>query len=122
MKISWGSTLNERTQVAVRIVLLAWFRRAFGFLFRKLHPEQCDLAAKHAFILSQPSEDLWQSAATLVVNMSEPAVEHRVRTKDFTNLGGAAACVRFCTVACLYAMFSRKVLRIRRRIWLPIAQ
>jgi hypothetical protein len=30
-------------------------------------------------------EDLGQSAASLVVKISQPAVEHRVRIKDFTN-------------------------------------
>ena len=30
-------------------------------------------------------EDLGQSAASLVVKISPPAVEHRVRIKDFTN-------------------------------------
>ena len=30
-------------------------------------------------------EDLWQSAASLVVKISQPAVEHRVPIKDFTN-------------------------------------
>jgi hypothetical protein len=29
--------------------------------------------------------DLWQSAASLVVKISQPAVEHRVYIKDFTN-------------------------------------
>jgi hypothetical protein len=28
-------------------------------------------------------EDLWQSAASLVVKISQPAVEHQVRIKDF---------------------------------------
>jgi hypothetical protein len=36
------------------------------------------------------SEDLWQSAASLTVKISQPAVEHRVRIKDFTNWLDAA--------------------------------
>ena len=41
--------------------------------------------ALHIFREDAWCEDLWQSAGSLVVKISQPAVEHRVRIKDFTN-------------------------------------